>query len=227
MARDYGKSRSIKRRSNGARHILSLLVSFLCGYLTATIFDFTSLSAWVNKHVLSNKQTPSQVVMTKPIAPKPKFEFYTLLSKDDSAPIVNHRGPPSETAGLKPALLPAELQVPKTNTNQTSPAFPPVQQATAVVDNKLLPMAAIKPALNKNIYLIQVAAFSKKQDAEHLKASLLLKGFDVHVAMVAQQKTNWYRVVIGPFHTRADAERAQIVLNRNEHIKGMIRKLDS
>ena len=60
-----------------------------------------------------------------------------------------------------------------------------------------------------------------------MKATLVIKGFAVNIAVVSQQKTNWYRVSLGPFHSKDDALRAQTNVARSEHIIGMVRKMDA
>ncbi|MCA0403625.1 MAG: SPOR domain-containing protein [Proteobacteria bacterium] len=86
-------------------------------------------------------------------------------------------------------------------------------------------MAQVDLRQAKETFLIQIASFRNRQDAEKLKASLILKGFDVNVAMATQNQANWYRVIVGPFASRNDAMKTQNILARNERIQGMIRKV--
>ena len=182
-----------------SKQILLLLTSFLFGYLTATIFDINSLSTWLTNHLTA---THSHEVPVKPVAkttpaPKPKFEFYTLLSKENPK-MVHHNSPP------QPAHVPQKVD--------PAPAAPAIAQENSV--NK-----------SKQTYLIQVAAFSKREDAEKLRASLVLHGFDVSVSAINQNANIWHRVMIGPFASYMDAERAQINVAQSDHIKGIIRKM--
>ena len=78
----------------------------------------------------------------------------------------------------------------------------------------------------KEAFLIQIAAFNKRQDAEHLKALLVLRGFDVTVSPFIKENINWYRVIVGPLPSRAEAEKAQIAVAKSERMKGMIRKIN-
>ncbi|KTC71635.1 Sporulation domain-containing protein [Legionella birminghamensis] len=236
MAKDYVRKRQAKQRSNAPRQLLLLLASFLGGYLTATIFDFTSLSAWVNKHVLAAQELhPEATVPAKKAeAPKPKFEFYTLLAKDSSPQVLANRPgsaspralPPANTATAHTAQQATQVTRPTAapvNAKTQAPALP---QAVTVAESK--PAANPAPAKNsKEYYLVQIASFNRRQDAEQVKANLVLKGFDVIVTSVPQGQMIWFRVLLGPYHSRLQAEKAQAEIARSEHMKGMIRKMDA
>lgn len=221
MAKDYVRKRDTRQRSNAPRQFLLVLASFLGGYLTATVFDVTSFTAWLNKQVAAhqNPQQPQQPapVAKKVEAPKPKFEFYTLLAKDNSVPVVAR---PSPTAVTKPT----ESSVPP----PTAALHPPGSQVVGVTESKPVTVAATsqKPA-GREAYLLQIASFNKRPDAEHLKASLALHGFDVVISPTAHGNVTWYRVIVGPFYSRSDAEKAQVTVAKNERMKGMIRKMDA
>lgn len=223
--RDYGsKRRQIKSRSNAPRQFLLIVTSFLCGYLTATMFDFTSLSTWVNKTILAKQIAPdARPVAHKVSAPKPKFEFYTLLAKDNSAPVVAA----NRAIVTMPISKPDSRQLQMDSQAPRAAIVAATQQATqkqvSVVESK--PLMPARPA-GKESYMVQIASFNKRQDAEHLKASLVLRGFDVAIAPVAQRNMTWFRVIIGPFGTRQDAERAHDRVARSEHMNGMIRRMD-
>ena len=57
-------------------------------------------------------------------------------------------------------------------------------------------------------YLIQAAAFKKPVDAEQLRASLMLQDLPVALSRVALQDDSWYRVTVGPFDDRTEAQRS-------------------
>jgi cell division protein FtsN len=220
MAKDYSsRRRPATRRSNAPKQLFWLLASFLCGYLAATVFDFTSLSSWVNANILTKKnggKPQVQVAAKEPELPKPKFEFYTLLAKDRSilaaAPVAKPQAP---LVQIKPqsAAQPLNLAAKPAATGQPGKLVP-------VTDGKAVANSS------KDSYLIQLAAFKNRQDAEHMKAALTLKGFDVSVVASSQSQGNWFRVIAGPFSSRATAEKAQLNLAQNERIKGMIRKME-
>lgn len=231
MARDYGRKGSNSRhKSRAPRQFLWVIASFLSGYLAATVFDVTSLSNWIDKNVLAQEEKPTPAtpaVVKHEERPKPKFEFYTLLSKDNSAPVTNHAATAATpTKTIPTPATPSAHAAAGQSVGQA--AVHATQPAVAVVESK--PVTDAKPSVPAvqahESYLVQVAAFNRRQDAERLKALLVLKGFDVSITTIAQNRTNWFRVIIGPFHSRSEAEKAQTDVARTEHIKGIIRKFN-
>lgn len=212
MANDYRKIKSGPSTGSLPKKLMVVLMSFACGYLSSLLMDVGHLSTWVKTNVLAHYS-----IQTKPVPiatqhaqlPKPKFEFYTLLTNEQKQ----------------------FTEVPKEAANRAS--APPVIAATKLSNNavqKPLIQQEKSPqasAANKELFLVQVASFKRQEDAERMKASLTLKGFNVNVATVSQQQSNWYRVIIGPFASRTQAEKAQVSVARSEHITGMIRKMDA
>ena len=82
------------------------------------------------------------------------------------------------------------------------------------------------PTANRDAFVVQLASFRQVKDAERMRAALSMKGFAVNLVEINQQNTLWYRVVLGPFTSRADAQRIQRAVLRSERINGMIRKMD-
>lgn len=217
MAKDYGRRKPGKQKSSAPKQFFWILASFLGGYLAATVFDFTSLSTWVNNNILTKEEQKPETkqLARRPELPKPKFEFYTLLAKDQTVVARPTPAKPTpRTAAAAVASAPAAVQKP-----QPAAAVPVVESKPAV--------SVANAATAKGSYQIQVASFRNRQDAEHLKAALTLKGFDVNVYNTSQNNVNWFRVIVGPFDSRIDAEKMQLTLARNEHIHGMIRKMNA
>lgn len=221
MAKEYG--RKSKQNAGGSfMRLMSLVfVAFLCGYLSASVLDFTQLSSWVGSqlHGLYAEQTsPSKPAPVKQAAlPKPKFEFYTLLAKDQAASPV--------TASQSSKIPPAASALTEKSSQALSQAAPVIKETDSV------PVVAAKPiqpaVAAKDLYRLQVGSFRSKQEAERMKAALTLKGFQVQIAAVTQQKNQWYRVFIGPYPSRGQAEKARGALANQERIQGMIRRMDA
>ncbi len=232
MSREYKKRSSARQSSSFSKQLLLVLVCFLVGYLSASVFDFATVSSWVNAQLIAQHVTTKAektVSQQRPL-PKPKFEFYTLLASEhpDASADTAKAAPvkaiqavtPSPTT---PTTVPTTTVALATAKNPTMPA--PVVNAVPV---KPLPAYDVNHVVNnKDAYLVQVAAFKSQQEADRMKAALVLKGFVVNISMVSQQKTNWYRVSIGPFESRLQAQKAQGAVARSEHIVGMIRKMDA
>lgn len=58
-------------------------------------------------------------------------------------------------------------------------------------------------------WILQAGSFTDPNDADEMRASLILMGLDVTVSEVKVSGTNWHRVIIGPFETQLDRNRAQ------------------
>lgn len=214
MAKDYGrKTTRAPRNGTISSKIVLVLLSFFCGYLTATVFDFSRLTALINQHFAEKK--PSQLVAIKEPKKeniKPKFEFYTLLSKDSNQ-LVPVRKSQVELSERQGATLPE-----KSPMAQVSEVSKPVVEESKPV--------ALQSLLNKKneTYLVQVAAFNRKQDAEQIKAALVLTGYDVSLSPVLKNNVTWYRVIIGPFASQKEAEKARLTIAHSHKMNGMVRR---
>lgn len=227
MAKSYPKKRVYRGQNNQSGRFLGLFVSFIMGYLTASVFDATSLSAWVSQHMStqvakqSNKMTQAPAITL----PKPKLEFYTLLARDNQMPEARQLQPQPPIKTIKPP----SIAMPTPTNQHILQAQNWLQTPGSAINH--IDIKSIAKPLNKELvkenYIIQIASFNKRLDAERLKASLVLKGFDVNIAAILANHGQWFRVTLGPFNSRQAAEKAQVDVARNEHIKGMIRKMDA
>lgn len=228
MAKDYGNRRT-SRRNKGPHQFLVIIVTFLFGYLTASFLDIQMISQWLNTQVLAQhdaEKEPTKLAQEhKQVPPKPKFEFYTLLA--------NERGPATQAANQQNT---ANQSADKSST----PTQKTTNTVTAAVNNSVkstianpMPQTTVKVAEGKpttsqqpkGAYLVQVASFKARQDAEQMKGMLILKGFDVNVVPVTQAQGNWFRVVVGPYPNKALAQKAQMNLAKTEHLNGMVRSV--
>lgn len=239
------RERITSARKKPLTRLANVFFVFLIGYVTANFFNFTQLTGWIHQITGAAHQTPAHTkVSTKPKVPKPKFEFYTLLEKieEDRASSTKtrpHLPAAAATVATKP-VLPIPLNLANKNTimqkkgaieANASPLLP----KTALVSNASaqLTKAAtmdtqntrVTSAQDKNTYWIQVAAFKGKTDAERLKVTLTLKGFDVKIRAIASQQGQWFRVLLGPYPSKNVAEKMQLAIAQNEHIQGMVYRL--
>ncbi len=84
-------------------------------------------------------------------------------------------------------------------------------------DNKVkADPGAYEPAANPDAvaqeYLLQAASFRSQSEADTLRAELLLMSLPAVTDIVALSCGRWYRVTVGPFKTRTEAERAMTKL---------------
>jgi cell division protein FtsN len=249
---DAKKRKTVTQGCGFFKHLGLCLLSFAAGYVTASFYDYTKLQAWVMTHIRTN---PPEIMPHKSIEearlPKPKFEFYTLLTQESQSSTMPSSEHHAEVASSN-ALSVANL-VPSTPSTAPSTSLDmtvPVKDSRAMRDKNVhlaskeehepehhaLPLntstgslyarANQTPAVSRETYLVQLASFRRSSDAERMRASLTLKGFNVNVVTVTQQHVSWYRVVLGPFISRTDALRAQSAVARSERIVGMVRKTD-
>lgn len=228
MGREYSKRRPSRARSSAPQQFLVLVVTFLLGYLTATVFDVETISRWVNTQVLAhheqNKAPKSQAQQKAAIPPKPKFEFYTLLANEKAhptQPAANSAASQAVAAKTPPATavqtVAANAAVSSVKSNTST-----VHQPAAVKIAEAKPVAVAVP-VSRGAFSVQVASFKARQDAEHMKGLLTLKGFNVSVIPIYHaNRGNWFRVVVGPYANRNLAQQAQGDLARNEHLRGMV-----
>ncbi|RJG13128.1 SPOR domain-containing protein [Pseudomonas cavernicola] len=135
--------------------------------------------------------TPQQPV-------KPKYDFYTLLP--ESEVIVPADAVPEKTP---PAPTPAEL------------AKADAARAEAALKGETPPplTVAIKAAVTQ--YFLQAGSFRKQEDADKVRAQILLLGQNVQVESGTVREETWYRVLVGPFSNREQLTGAQKKLAGN------------
>jgi cell division protein FtsN len=69
---------------------------------------------------------------------------------------------------------------------------------------------------DKKSYILQAGSFRSYQDADSLKALLIMQGLDVQINSVKDSKGNdWHRVQVGPYQTQYRLNKAQDVLANN------------
>ncbi|MBH9577460.1 SPOR domain-containing protein [Inhella proteolytica] len=87
-----------------------------------------------------------------------------------------------------------------------APTPTPVPQASAVATKPTEPAASKPAGADPYVYFVQAGAFTKPEEAEQQRARLGLQGFN---AKVYEREANGrvvYRVRIGPFDMKADAD---------------------
>ena len=240
MVREYGNRRSSRSRHSVSHQFLVITLSFLIGYLSASFFDIHMITQWVNTQVLAHHEMKKEIKSQEQQAanpPKPKFEFYTLLANEkvpNSQP--SHATQPVSAENVNPVqthattLTTATVKtIPITAVNTVSAAVKPnglkITQQPSIVNNKIetRSRATSSTATGKGNFLVQVASFKARQDAEQMKGKLILKGFNVYIIPVSHAtKGNWFRVVVGPYGSRVLAQQAQVTLAKNERLNGMI-----
>lgn len=149
------------------------------------------------------KKAVQQKPQAKPEPNKPKYDFYTLLP--ESEVIVPPESMPAEPA--KPASKPvtpeeaAKIDAARAQAalnGETPPPPPVVAQA---------PTATQAPLTTQ--YFLQAGSFRKREDADKVRAQILLLGQNVQVESGKVREETWHRVLVGPFASRDQLGGAQ------------------
>lgn len=64
--------------------------------------------------------------------------------------------------------------------------------------------------------LMQCGSFRQQADAERLRAQIAMAGLESQVRATDGSNGLWYRVILGPYETKRDAERDRHKLQRNQ-----------
>lgn len=137
-------------------------------------------------------------------APRPelKYEFmHRLPTEEVVTNVTPYRAPPEATVEQ---ASDTRLAVAKTATAADRTATAAAQTATAV--------KAAATASDKSdeapLHLLQAASFRDKDEANAMRATLLLEGMNASVSEAARADGAWHRVMVGPFATERDLESA-------------------
>nr|WP_298167339.1 SPOR domain-containing protein [uncultured Pseudomonas sp.] len=130
---------------------------------------------------------------------KPKYDFYTLLPESEvivppqavepPPPPAQKPVSPEEAAKIDAARAEAALQ------GLTPPPPPLVAQAPVSTQ-----------------FFLQAGSFRRRDDADSLRAQIILLGQNVQVESGTVREETWHRVLVGPFATREQLAQAQKTL---------------
>lgn len=139
-----------------------------------------------------------------------------------------HRKHQYEPPAAKKTLKKTTKAHSQTKTTKTEPKFdfytmlPDMQvgEETAKASQSKAPIAEAKASAVKHKYVLQAGAFKRYEDADKVRANLILQGFTVQIKAVDVKGVTWQRIIIGPYNSLADAQKAQAKLD-----KGSIKSL--
>ena len=66
-----------------------------------------------------------------------------------------------------------------------------------------------KAIVDRSRWLLQTGSFQDSIDADQRRATLILMGLDVSIREVNVAGANWHRVMVGPFNSQLERNRAQ------------------
>jgi cell division protein FtsN len=130
---------------------------------------------------------------------KPKYDFYTLL-------------PESEVIVPPDALPPAETPKPpeqKPVTPEEAAKIDAARAEAALNGETPPPPPAVAKAPITTQFFLQAGSFRKREDADKVRAQILLLGQNVQVESGKVREENWFRVLVGPYASREQLSAAQ------------------
>lgn len=228
MVRNYQAPQRKRGSSEGKGQFLMLCLAFVTGYMSSSIFNVNQLSAWLNHSLNSfgwHTNAKSHKISTTNLTMEnqPKLEFYTILTKEPE----RHVPVGTELAKMvKPNAPVVEAKAETVNKDIKVVDAKPVDDKS----QELATQNAVKNASQDNLkgqYVVQLASFRYAYQAEKFRAKLLLKGFDVKISAIRQGPMQWYRVMLGPYRSVGEAQKAKIIFQAKEHSVGMVRQMDA
>lgn len=122
-----------------------------------------------------------------------------------------------KAAGDKPlrfdfyTVLPQQEVVAPVNGSKTTTATPPPQPTPASPANGTAQTATSTPAANSAArFQLQAGSFRTRAEADRRRAELVLSGHSVNVQGVTTGAgENWFRVMVGPFGSEAEMQKAR------------------
>ncbi|TLX54097.1 SPOR domain-containing protein [Stutzerimonas nosocomialis] len=143
------------------------------------------------------KEQPKRATTpAKPEPAKPKYDFYTLL-------------PESEVI-LPPDATPPAPQTPTVTPEEA--ARIDAARAEAALNGQTPPPPPTVAKAPVTQYFLQAGSFRKKEDADRVRAQIILLGNDVRVEAGTVNNETWHRVLVGPYGTREQLAQAQKTL---------------
>ena len=136
--------------------------------------------------------------------------------------------------GARPAAPPPATPTAPVAPPATPPARPPAatgeaprppRDPGAILSGQEAPADArsAKPGADSFVYFVQVGAFSKPEDAEQQRAKLAMLGYVAKVSEREQSGRLMYRVRLGPYQMRDEAESAQSRLQTGGETAQLVR----
>lgn len=181
-----------------------VLVGFVIGFFVSTLFNLEPGKDNIKREPEVASKTVKKPA-DKPRKPErqnvstPKFEFYTILP--ESEVIVQ-----PEEVPQKPAPEPSAKQIAAARKADAA-------RAQAILEGKTPPPAP--QPLEVTSFYLQAGSFPSLDTAQGVRAQLLLTGQEVEIETGLVSNKTWHRVLVGPYKSREQLEKAKKQLTNN------------
>lgn len=245
MARDYARNRTSRRnariaettprggkRPSGQRRLNAyrqprrprtfggLFLGILLGLLIAGGL-YTKYSHSHHAPATLAKPTQETISTPKPSRDKKQNKTAAISSAEDDPEIAEL----AENEDDKEPADHSKFNATKSHKkNQDEPAHEHYDFYTMLPKNDLETSQGIsqeKTNLPTTRYQLQLASFTKFEEADHLKAQLILQGYNASIQKHQHEGVKRYRVIIGPFKDSKAATAEQERLSKN-NIKSLL-----
>ena len=205
-----------KNNNQGGKKFIFYAALLVIGAGAIVFYNYTiaplPLLSTSSKKVVASKTTPKRAFV------EPDYQFYTLLPQGN--------GTQKTTAATTPAATKAVAVAAPSATPVAASTATPVAAATAQNTTPAVkapaPITAATPTVvipPSHHYALQLAAFRNYQDADELKAKLILQGYPTTISSATVNGSVWYRLSIGPYATTADAKIVQAKLEQTHLVR--------
>ncbi|GAA5215286.1 SPOR domain-containing protein [Corallincola platygyrae] len=135
---------------------------------------------------------------------------YLLMQLDGSA----ERQPAEVVAEPKPKPQPKPVTRPKQNDDPLPPKPQEDWQYIDELENKEVVVDLPPPEESQGPYQMQCASFRSQSQADAMKAKIAFQGKEAMVRRSEGKSGTWYKVVMGPYERKRQAEKDRHVLAR-------------
>ena len=205
-----------KNNNQGGKKFIFYAALLVIGAGAIVFYNYTiaplPLLSTSSKKVVASKTTPKRAFV------EPDYQFYTLLPQGNGTQKTAAATTPAAT---KAVAIAAPSATPVAASTATPVAAATAQNTTPAVKAPA-PITAATPTVvipPSHHYALQLAAFRNYQDADELKAKLILQGYPTTISSATVNGSVWYRLSIGPYATTADAKIVQAKLEQTHLVR--------
>ena len=191
-----------KKKASSSRPFRKLLFLSLLILGMVSIYQFDAFSLKSSIQTWLNHMTTEARVA----AIEPEFEFYDLLTGEQQSSDGSARREPNTVANSVKGRVNIKAQA----LVKTKPEIKPERKSTPDI---------------AGTYLLQVASFQHLNDADKLKAKLIMQGYEVTIAPFKIATHTWYRVKVGPYFNLSEAKTARQAVKAQMDLEPMIKRI--
>jgi cell division protein FtsN len=207
--------------------VMGLIVGLLVGLalaLAVALYVTKTPVPFVNK---VQQRTPEQDAAE--IERNKNWDPNAPLASKPAVPRPAGSSPAAIPPGINPVPPPGITPVPPRSASAVAEPARSARDPAAILSGRdaqppiaIAPQSA-RPGVDPFIYFVQVGAFSKPEDAEAQRARLAMLGYIAKVTEREQTGRMMYRVRLGPYQMRDEAESLQAKLQSGGETAALVR----